>query len=104
MKKEIFMAEYFGKNIFTRNSISSFFDQTNSTSDQEITLNFSNVEFISRSCADEYLKQKAKTRKKIIELEVSQEVYLMFKSVEDQYKKKFEVSCDISCSSNLLVA
>lgn len=87
MKKEIFLSDYFGKNIFTRNSMSSFFDQINKIEDQKIVLNFKNMGFISRSCADEYLKQKANTRKEITETDVSQEISAMLNAVQVGYEK-----------------
>jgi anti-anti-sigma regulatory factor len=87
------------ENIFTRNTISSFFERINNEKEKEIVLDFKGVKFISRSCADEYLKQKENVKKKIIEVNMSQEVCLMFNAVKKQYKKAgFTISFDI-CSN-----
>ena len=105
MEKKISLSEYFGKNIFIRNSLSSFFDQINKASNQEIVLNFKNIDFISRSCADEYLKQKAKTGKKITEIDVSTEISSMLEIVEKQYKKtNFEVIYEKTPSPRMIYA
>ncbi len=86
MRKEILLSSVFGDNIFTRNSISSLFEKINSAKNKEFIFNFKGVKFISRSCADEYLKQKEKSSKKIIEDNMSKEICLMFRNVENQYK------------------
>ena len=46
------------------------------------------VEFISRSCADEYLKQKDESSKKFVEVNMCKEVCSMFSAVQNQYEKK----------------
>ncbi len=86
MRKEIILADNFGKNIFTRSSIIYFFKMINSLKEEVLTLNFSKIDFISRSCADEYLKQKEKTNKEIIERNISTDVSAMFRNVKNQYK------------------
>jgi len=87
MVKKVSLISEFGSNIFTRNSISNFFSELNLMKDKEIVLDFESVEFISRSCADEYLKQKKVSKKKIIEANMSNEICSMFKNVENQYEK-----------------
>ncbi len=63
---------------------------------KEIIMDFKKVEFISRSCADEYLKQKKVSKKKILEANMSFEVCSMFKNVQNQYEKAgIEISFDI---------
>ena len=86
MRKEIILADNFGKNIFTRSSIIYFFKMINSLNEEVLTLNFSKIDFISRSCADEYLKQKEKTNKQIIERNISSEVSAMFRNVKNQHE------------------
>ena len=44
-------------------------------------IDFSGVNFISRSCADEYLKQKKSTYKKITEINKNINIERMFKIV-----------------------
>lgn len=87
MAKKILLSQEFGTNIFTRNTISAFFEKLIDSKETEITLDFKDVNFISRSCADEYLKQKEKTQKKILEVNMSKEILSMFKAVKNQYEK-----------------
>ena len=100
MARKILLSQEFSSNIFTRRTISAFFEKINSQKEIEIVLDFKNIKFISRSCADEYLKQKEKSDKKIVERSMSQEVCSMFNAVRSQYEKKgFSVSF-LNCVSN----
>lgn len=96
--KKVLLSSEFGSNIFTRNTISSFFERINKLKDKEIALDFSSIDFISRSCADEYLKRKQNSKKKIVEVNMSKEVCSMFNAVQSQYKKAgFAISFSV-CS------
>jgi len=88
MKKRISLFEVFGNNIVTRNSMSSFFEDIDSMKNTEIALDFNKVTFISRSCADEYLKQRKANKKKIVEVNISENVCEMFRLVNRQYQKE----------------
>ena len=74
MARKLLLSQEFGSNIFTRRTISAFFEKVNSQKEKEIVFDFKDIEFISRSCVDEYLKQKEKSNKKIVEENMSQEV------------------------------
>ena len=101
MVNKILLISEFGSNIFTRSSISNFFMRINSLKDKEILLDFKDVKFISRSCADEYLKQKKVSNKKIIEVNMFKEVCSMFKNVQNQYEKAgIKISFDICNTEN----
>lgn len=101
MINKILLISEFGSNIFTRSSISNFFMKINSMKSKEIVLDFKDVEFISRSCADEYLKQKKTSKKKIVEANMSREVYLMFRNVKTQYEKAgITISFNINNTKN----
>ncbi len=105
MEKEIILSDNFGKNIFTRSSIIHFFKVINSLNEKRLILNFAKVDFISRSCADEYLKQKERANKQIIERNISLEVSAMFKNVKNQYKNEgLKISFETSPSSELVLA
>jgi len=86
-KKIIKLYDEFSDNIFTRKTVSSFFDRINKLKEKEIIIDFKNIEFISRSCADEYLKLKKETKKIIIERNLSNEIKSMFRLVENQLRK-----------------
>ncbi|MFH1585144.1 MAG: hypothetical protein ABIB79_00060 [archaeon] len=96
MTKKILLSQEFGNNIFTRNTISAFFEKINKMKEAEIELDFSGIEFISRSCADEYLKRKQISKKKIVEANMPEEVCSMFNVVQNQYKKAgFKISFSV---------
>ncbi len=86
--KKVLLAKEFGNNIFTRSSISEFFKKLKKLKNSEILIDFKNVEFISRSCADEYIKQKNAIKKKLVEVNMSKNVYSMFDTVRKQYEKR----------------
>ena len=86
MKKIKLLSEHFGNNIFTRSVISDFFDKLKNFKEKEIVLDFKDIDFVSRSCADEYLKLKKKLSKKLTEENMSKKVCSMFKLVETQHK------------------
>lgn len=105
MEKMILLVSEFGGNIFTRSSIFDFFEKINSLKNVNIKLDFKNVKFISRSCADEYLKQKKVSRKKIVEVNVSKDVCAMFTNVQNQYKNiGFDISFKVCSNENGLIA
>ena len=106
MEKIISLFEIFGNNIITRNSIASFFEEINFLEKHKIVLDFNNVAFISRSCADEYLKQRKKSKKKVVEANMSKNVCDMFSLVNRQYEKEGSsilIQVLPECNSNSLV-
>ena len=86
MKKIKLLSADFGNKIFTRSIISNFFDKLKNFKEKEIVLDFKDIDFVSRSCADEYLKLKEKISKKLVEENMSDAVCSMFKLVETQHK------------------
>jgi anti-anti-sigma regulatory factor len=66
-----------GKNVVTRNSITAFFLLVEKSTDKRMIIDFKNVNFISRSAADEYVKRKETSKKKISEINLSQDVKSM---------------------------
>lgn len=85
--KQILLFKEFGNNIFTRSSMANFFINLNKSKDSKIKLDFKDIKFISRSCADEYVKKKRTSKKKIVEAHMSRDVLNMFKTVENQYEE-----------------
>lgn len=87
MTKKILLNKEFGKNILTRNSMVSFFNEKiNSSKEDEIVIDFKNIEFISRSSAAEYLKLREESNKNLIEENMSNEIKSMFNIVENQFR------------------
>ena len=87
MEKRISLFRVFGNNIITRNSIFDFFTELEDLKENKIVLDFKNITFISRSCADEYLKQKKISSKTVVEENRSEDVCNMFDLIDRQYKK-----------------
>ena len=87
MEKRISLFEVFGNNVITRNSIFDFFTELEDLKEDKIVLDFKNITFISRSCADEYLKQKKISKMTLIEVNMSEDICNMFDLINRQYKK-----------------
>ena len=88
MQKVFFLADSFDNQIVTRNSMKLFLDKLSRAFSKEIVLDFKDISFISRSCADEYIKWKVITSKnKITEVNMNDDVRMMFKLVSLQYKR-----------------
>lgn len=87
MEKRISLFEVFGNNIITRNSIFDFFTELEDLKENKIVLDFKDITFISRSCADEYLKQKKVSSKAVVEENRSKDVCNMFDLISRQYEK-----------------
>lgn len=68
-------------NVLTRKTISDLFSKINKFKDNKIVIDFKDIKFISRSCADEYVKQKNMSKKKITELNQSKDIKKMFSIV-----------------------
>ena len=92
--QKIFLSNSFSSQIITRNSIKLFLDRLSTASSKEIILDFKNISFISRSCADEYIKWKMifNSKKKIIEVNMNKEVRMMFKLLSLQYKRSLSLA------------
>lgn len=84
MIKKIYLSNYFGKMIITRNAVAGFFSLLNKISEKEILLDFKEIEFISRSCADEYIKRKLISNKKLKEINIPNNISSMFLLVARQ--------------------
>jgi len=63
-----------------------FFDGINSLDYNRFTIDFNNVKFVSRLFAQEYLFQKLKTDKEIIEVNVPEDAQKMFAVVSKDFE------------------
>lgn len=86
------------KNLALRSNANAVFDAIEKAKDKEIVVDFTNINSMSRSFAQQYLMRKAACRKKIIETNISDDVAKMFDLVKSKrdnsitYKAKdFEV-------------
>jgi hypothetical protein len=83
--KTIKLHNSLGRIVMTRNAIVDLFDSF--TPDSSVLLDFKNVEFISRSAAHEYIKQKVSFGSELKEVNMSKNVKAMFLLVAKQLKK-----------------
>lgn len=87
MKQRISLHKEFGDNIITRNSMAYFFKKKiNRAENKDIIIDFKGIDFISRSCAAEYLKLREETGKNLIEKNMPEEIKSMFDLVVKQLK------------------
>lgn len=83
---EIDLEKVFTKKLGMRSSAKKLFtDLDNSSS--EVVLNFQNIEFMSRSFAQEYLYQKKNSRLTIVETNMSDFIKGMFGVVEKDFEE-----------------
>ena len=71
------------KDLTLRESADRLFQVLNSSKENKIIVDFSKIEFISRSFTDEYLNEKQKTKKSITEKNLKTNVKKMFMVVKD---------------------
>ncbi len=82
--KKISIFNKLGEGIFTRITMQDFLSKISKSKENKIVLDFSKVKFISRSCADEYVKFMQNTKKNIKAVNQSPEVRMMIKAVENR--------------------
>ena len=82
MARHILLINEFGSMIFTRQKMQDFFRKISRLKDKKIVLDFEDIDFISRSCADEYLKLKKTSKKEITEENLSDKVKMMIDIVK----------------------
>ncbi len=83
---EIKIGETIHSNLGMNSSARNLFKELNNSPAKNITIDFSNVIFMSRSFTQEYLFQKLNSNKNIIEQNVPEDVQKMF----DVVMKDFE--------------
>jgi hypothetical protein len=82
MKNKIKLIDEIKNKTFTRKSISSIFKKINSIRWKKIFVDFKDVINLSKESAEEYLKNKEESCKDIYEINLSKDVFSMFKLVE----------------------
>lgn len=58
----------------------------------EVILNFENIEFMSRSFAQEYVFQKYNSKPKVIETNMNENIEELLKLVTEEYEEYFNVT------------
>lgn len=78
------MINQISSNLAFRHSADYLFDYINSLNESRIVVDFSGVESISRSFAHQYITNKTKSNKCIIERDIPPDIKPMFELVERQ--------------------
>lgn len=81
MSIKIKISEKIHPNLGMNQAAEELFDEINQNSYDEILIDFSNVVFMSRSFTQEYLFQKLTSEKRIVELNVPENIQKMFEVV-----------------------
>ncbi|WP_296783507.1 STAS-like domain-containing protein [uncultured Methanobrevibacter sp.] len=58
----------------------------------KVILNFENIEFMSRSFAQEYVFQKYNSKSKVIEINMNENIEELLKLVTEEYEEYFNVT------------
>lgn len=83
LKKELLIVEEIHPNLGIKGGAQLFFNYVKTLPEDEILINFEGSEFMSRSFAQEYLKQKGSINKKIEEIKVPENVRSMLELVKN---------------------
>lgn len=83
LKNEVIICNEIRSNLSIRGGAKVFFDHIKNIPGNKILINFEGSKCISRSFAQEYLKQKRLIDKEIIEINVPDNVYSILKIVEN---------------------
>ncbi len=85
-----------------RDSAMDLFHMINNLSSDTVEIDFTGVEFMSRSFAHEYIQQEKKSEKKILESNIPENVDIMFRavrrSIKNPHKLKVKPSKTIALS------
>jgi len=79
--KLVFIRKELSKDLALRDNAIRFFDKINTEDSKKIVIDFSNVDTITLSFADEYLKRKKQSKKEIKEEHVPINILKMFEVV-----------------------
>lgn len=94
--KKIEITKVLSPRLGFRDSAKDFFHMINQLPEDIIEIDFTDVKFMSRSFAHEYIQQKKKSRKTILENNISENVHAMFqavkKSIRNPHKLKVKPS------------
>ena len=93
-RKKIVVKDVLSEQLIFRDVVSDLFDKIKSTKRKQVILDFSQIESISRSVAQEYLQQKEKQSIMITEINKSPQIEKMFHSVKTTKRKSNSLSID----------
>lgn len=88
-KKSLRVKKIISEHLVFRDSVSTLFQDLKRRKNTNVVLDFSDVKSISRSFAQEYLKQKKNHSFTLKEKNMSPEIKKMFDAVKNHQKKSF---------------
>lgn len=80
--KKIFISKKISADLALRDNVIKLFEEIKKSKDQRIIIDFSNVNTITRSFADEYLKRRKQIKKEIVEQNVPSNISKMFEIIK----------------------
>ncbi|KKN18282.1 hypothetical protein LCGC14_0957250 [marine sediment metagenome] len=81
-QNKVQLTKFVSRNLFLRNSANELFDWINISKKSKITVDFRKIQSITRAFANQYLINKEKSKKIIIDKNVSPHVKNMFDLIE----------------------
>lgn len=84
-KIEIKLSERYDNKLGIGPTAKKIFNET--TEYDEVILNFENIEFMSRSFAQEYVFQKNNSKSKISEININENIEKLLELVSEEYEK-----------------
>lgn len=84
-KLEINLEEKYSKKLGVGPTAEKLFDEIKN--EETVVINFKNIEFMSRSFAQEYVFQKHNTRAKIEETNMAESIHNLLEVVEEDFKR-----------------
>ncbi|MGL6299044.1 MAG: STAS-like domain-containing protein [Methanobacteriaceae archaeon] len=84
--EEIFLEKEISENLGIRHTAERLFNKLNHNKSSNVVMNFDNVEFMSRSFAQEYVFQKEHSELNITEKNIPYNVKMMLEVVYDNLK------------------
>lgn len=84
-KFELKLIEKYPKKLGTAPTAKKIFDEIND--ENEVILNFENIEFMSRTFAQEYIFQRHNSKTKITEINMNESIKQLLEVVQDDFKQ-----------------
>lgn len=80
------LVKFISKNLLLRNSADELFNYINEINSNKIFVDFNRIQSVTRAFTHQYLLNKNKSEKKIIDVNISPQVKTMFEIVEKTNK------------------
>lgn len=85
-RNKIQLTKFISKNLLLRNSADELFDYINNFKTTKIFIDFNKIQSVTRAFTHQYLLNKKKSKKNIIDINISPHVKNMFELIEKTNK------------------